>query len=298
MAQQQAAATQRTMLSDFLARGRDDANFARSREASAADYERKRGDDLADQAAKTQRDQAERATRAAALQQELGIGQPTPGAAVPIPMGGANFTTAQIPPTPGRTFTNPEDVETVARVREGQQRQNIAERKAEASIEASMRRVGGMTPESRAAMIPQLMAEYGWDEKTAARKIDLVTNKLMSTSQVMPADNAGKMAGRLAESEIRGLRQQRMRLETDAEDRAIYAQTYGIEPEQVLTHITNRINQAMGSVQKPATQSRGPGPSWESILQQRYGTRPAPVQAPEPTNLSDDELDRELLGGG
>lgn len=252
MAQQQAAATQRTMLSDFLARGRDDANFARSRDASAADYERKRGDDLADQAAKTQRDQAERATRAAALQQELGIGQPTPGAAVPIPMGGANFTTTQIPPTPGRTFTNPEDVETVARVRK--------EERAAAQAQANKERDDARAREAL------LGTQRYREEMLNLRKNPPAPKYQPTPQQRQEASNAERQAA-YYESLARSW-------QTSKEARK-QLEANGMTYDMLLGQAQVWRLRASEQLAQPETEA-------DSV----------------PTNLSDDELDRELLGGG
>lgn len=57
---------------------------------------------------------ADEAARAATLQEALGVGRPQQRGSLVVPTGGANFTQVPLPPKPGQTFTDPEDVKTVA----------------------------------------------------------------------------------------------------------------------------------------------------------------------------------------
>jgi hypothetical protein len=112
-----------------------------------ADRQYEEGQKKADRETKN----AEEAQRAAGLQQALGVGLPKPRQGVVVPTGGASFTQVPLPDQPGQTFTNPEDVKTVAAHERQQQSLAIQRQRAE-QAKASLQRAQGredLTPEAR-----------------------------------------------------------------------------------------------------------------------------------------------------
>ncbi len=112
-----------------------DAEEKRQRDEKLADEKRRRDQGLSDD--KTKRDELK--ARAGQVAKELGVGQPTPPAAVPTWGGGMVPTgTMPIPATPGTEFSDPQDVVHVAGERRLRQTAevNAADKTADNQLQA------------------------------------------------------------------------------------------------------------------------------------------------------------------
>jgi hypothetical protein len=125
-----------------------DAEEKRQRDEKLADEKRRRDQGLSDD--KTKRDELK--ARAGQVAKELGVGQPTPPAAVPTWGGGMVPTgTMPIPGTPGTEFSDPQDVMHVAGERRLRQTAevNAADKTADNQLQA---REGGCQRPARAGV--------------------------------------------------------------------------------------------------------------------------------------------------
>lgn len=211
---------------------------------------------------------------AAVLADELGIGRPERRPPVVVPMGGANFAPVPLPDRPGRTFTNPRDVEAVARLRQSEQKaaasaENMqrddlrADRGLtlkEQEIAARMQRGGGFaTPEVRNQVIKDLEGKYGWSREQAEREVRLVENKIQTPSQVQPDQFGPKMQARANQTEVDRLRRKLDEMETNPAALASAANLRGVTPEQYVASLERQIADALAKqTQSPAAPSGSP----------------------------------------
>ncbi len=270
---------QRTMLGDYLGRQRDTANFERSRAATLADTESKR---------KTDAQQAAALAQAGGLpvEQAMPEGVQGPGPIMDYGQVGTEGVGRLLADRRMRDQNAAMMQERAIDNERADKRLALDEQK----IEASLRRNGGTTPEGRAQMIPQLMAEYGFSEEEAARKIDLVANKLMSSSQVMPDQFGDKMGARIANENVKRLQAKLDRYERDTAALAQHAALRGITPEQAIANLEQQIEQAMkdreaqmsGGLER-SSPAKSQAPSWNDILNQHNAKRGIPPQAPATT---------------
>lgn len=266
-ARQEQAVNQRMQMSDYLGGKRDERNFSQQKELQGLSQTFAKQQAEAGRAAslaENDRKRAEDAAQAAALAQAGGLpveasmpeGVQGPGQMIDYGKVGTQGVGQLIGDRRMRD-------QNAAKVNENQ----IDNQRADARLEMDRKRVealaartgGRLTPEGRSEAIQNMVAEYGLSPEQAERRLSLVETKLMATSQVMPDQTGVKAESRLAEGAVRELRQQRTRLETNAEARAVYADNFGIAENEVDQHITNRINAAAASMRKqPAAPTQAP----------------------------------------
>ena len=179
----------------------------------------------------------------------------------------------QGPAVPLPTLQRPDDVIAVARLRQQEDRaaaaaantlrdDQRADRRLsleEERIAATIQRAGGMTPETRALMIPALAAEYGWSPDEAARKIDLVANKLLAPSQVRPDQFVPKLEAKAAQSRVEDLQNRLQSLESDASKLAQAASFRKMTPMEYIAALERQIAEAQAEAERAKEPLRNGG---------------------------------------